>query len=126
MAYCSIHKKELDIEAAKHILDGLGPSPLELSIEAIQQLVADHFKLTQEQLTGKGRKQDVATARHIAMFLVRSLIGSRFTAIGLHFGNRDHSTVIHAVNTVEKKCKNDPSFARLVEDLSNTIRRQNG
>ena len=126
MAYCSIHKKELDIEAAKHILDGLGPSPLELSIEAIQQLVADHFKLTQEQLIGKGRKQDVATARHIAMFLVRSLIGSRFTAIGLHFGNRDHSTVIHAVNTVEKKCKNDPSFARLVEDLSNTIRRQNG
>ena len=126
MAYCSIHKKELDIEAAKHIIDELGPNPLEMSIEAIQQQVADHFNLTQEQLTGKGRKQDVVTARHIAMFLVRSLIGSHFTAIGLHFGNRDHSTVIHAVNTVEKKCKNDPSFARLVEDLSNTIRRQNG
>ena len=126
MAYCSIHKKELDIEAAKHILDELGPNPLEMSIEAIQQQVADHFNLTQEQLTGKGRKQDVVAARHIAMFLVRSLIGSHFTAIGLHFGNRDHSTVIHAVSTVEKKCKNDPSFARLVEDLSNTIRRQNG
>ena len=126
MAYCSIHKKELDIEAAKHILDDLGPSPLELNIEAIQQQVADHFNLTQEQLTGKGRKQDVVTARHVAMFLIRSLIGSHFTAIGLHFGNRDHSTVIHAVSTVEKKCKNDPSFARIVEDLSNTIRRQNG
>ena len=125
MAYCSIHKKELDIEAAKHILDELGPSPSELSIEAIQQQVADHFKLTQEQLIGKGRKQEVVTARHVAMFLVRSLIGSHFTAIGLYFGNRDHSTVIHAVSTVEKKCKNDPSFARLVEDLSNTIRRQN-
>ena len=125
MAYCSIHKKELDIEAAKHILDELGPSPSELSIEAIQQQVADHFNLTQELLTGKGRKQDVVTARHIAMFLVRSLIGSHFTTIGLHFGNRDHSTVIHAVSTVERKCKNDPTFARLVEDLSNTIRRQN-
>ena len=126
MAYCSIHKKELDIEAAKHIIDELGPNPLEMSIEAIQQQVADHFNLAQEQLTGQGRKQDVVTARHIAMFLVRSLIGSHFTAIGLHFGNRDHSTVIHAVKTVEKKCKNDPSFARLVKDLSNTIRRQNG
>ena len=125
MAYCSIHKKELDIEAAKHILEELGPSPSELSIEAIQQQVAAHFNLTQEQLTGKGRKQEVVTARHIAMFLIRSLIGSHFTTIGLHFGNRDHSTVIHAVSTVEKKCKNDPSFARLVEDLSNTIRRQN-
>ena len=125
MAYCSIHKKELDIEAAKHILDELGPSPSELSIEAIQQQVADHFNLTQEQLTGRGRTQEVATARHIAMFLIRDLIDSHFTTIGLHFGNRDHSTVIHAVSTVEKKCKRDPSFAKLVEDLSNTIRRQN-
>ena len=125
MAYCSIHKKELDIEAAKHILDELGPSPSELSIEAIQQQVADHFNLTQEQLTGRGRTQEVATARHIAMFLIRDLIDSHFTTIGLHFGNRDHSTVIHAVSTIEKKCKRDPSFAKLVEDLSNTIRRQN-
>ena len=125
MAYCSIHKKELDIEAAKHILDELGPNPAEVSIEAIQRQVADHFSLTQEQLTGKGRKQGVVTARHIAMFLVRSLIGSHFTTIGLHFGNRDHSTVIHAVSTVEKKCKNDPAFARQIEDLSNTICRQN-
>ncbi len=124
MAYCSIHKKELDIEAAKHILDELGPNPLELNIEAIQQQVADHFNLTREQLIGKGRKQDVATARHIAMFLIRTLIGSHFTTIGLHFGNRDHSTVIHAVNTVEKRYKNDSSFARLVEDLSDTVRRQ--
>ena len=125
MAYCSIHKKELDIEATKHILDELGPSPSELSIEAIQQQVANHFNLTREQLTGKGRKQDVVVARHLAMFLVKRLIGSHFTTIGLHFGNRDHSSIIHAVRTVEKKCKNDPAFASLAEDLSNTIRRQN-
>lgn len=125
MAHCSIYKKEYDIKAAKHILDKLGPSPSELSIEAIQRHIADHFNMTQEQLTGKGRKQDVVRARHIAMFLARSLIGSRFTTIGLRFGSRDHSTVIHAVTTVEKKCENDPVFAKLVEDLSNTIRRQN-
>ncbi len=124
MAHCSIHQQELDLEAAKQILGELGPSPLDLSIEAIQQQITDHFNLTREQLIGKGRKQDVATARHIAMFLIRTLIGSHFTTIGLHFGNRDHSTVIHAVNTVEKRCKNDPSFARLVEDLSDTVRRQ--
>lgn len=125
IAHCSIYKKECDLEAAKYILDKLGPSPSKLSIEAIQQHVADHFNISQGQLTGKGRKQDVVRARHIAMFLARSLIGSRFTTIGLHFGSRDHSTVIHAVSTVEKKCKNDPVFAKIVEDLSNTIRRQN-
>ena len=126
MAYCSVYKRELDMEAAKHILDELGPNSLEMSIEAIQQQVANHFNLTQDQLTGKGRKQDVVTARHIAMFLAKNLIDSPFATIGLHFGNRDHSTVIHAVSTVEKKCKNDTSYAKLVEDLSNTIRRQNG
>ncbi len=125
MAYCSIHKKELDLEAAQHIIQEQGPSPSEVSIEAIQQHVADHFNLTREQLVGKGRQRDVVTARHIAMFLIRTLIeGSHFTTIGLHFGNRDHSTVIHAVNTVGERYQNDPSFARLVEDLSNTIRRQ--
>lgn len=124
VAYCSIHQKELDIEAAKHIIQEQGPSLAELSIEAIQQHIADHFNLTREQLTGKGRTQEVVAARHLAMFLARHLIGSHLTTIGLHFGNRDHSTVIHAVNTVEKKCKNDPAFARLAEDLSNTIRRQ--
>ncbi len=125
MAYCSIHKKELDIEAAKHIIQEKGPSLAELSIESIQQHVADHFNLTQGQLTGKGRTQDVVAARHLAMFLVKRLIGSPFTTIGLHFGNRDHSSIIHAVRTIEKKCKNDPAFAKLAEDLSNTIRRQN-
>ena len=125
MAYCSIHKKELDIEAAKHIIQEKGPSLAELSIESIQQHVADHFNLTQGQLTGKGRTQDVVAARHLAMFIVKRLIGSHFTTIGLHFGNRDHSSIIHAVRTIEKKCKNDPAFAKLAEDLSNTIRRQN-
>lgn len=124
MAYCSIHKKELDIEAAKHILDELGPSP-DLSIEAIQQLVADHFNLTREQLIGKGRKQEVVAARHLAIFLVRHLLGSHLITIGLHFGGRDHTTIGYSIGKIEKRCENDPSFAKLVEDLSNTIRRQN-
>lgn len=126
MAHCSIYKKKCNIETAKYILK-LKSSPSELSIEAIQQHVADHFNMTQDQLTGKGRKQDVARARHIAMFLVRSLIGGSLSlkAIAEHFGRSDHTTVMYAVNTVKNKCKNDPVFAKLVEDLSNTIRRQN-
>lgn len=125
MAYCSIHKSELTIEAAKGIVQARGPGQTsDLTIEAIQQQVADHFNLTQDLLIGKGRKQEVTGARHIAMFLAKRLTQNPLTMIGLHFGNRDHSTVIHAVRTVEKKCKNDPSFARVVEDLSETIRRQ--
>ena len=125
MAYCSIHKTELTIEAAKQIVQTRGPDQTsDLNIEAIQQHVADYFNLTLNQLIGKGRKQDITAARHIAMFLSKHLTKNPLKMIGLHFGNRDHSTVIHAVRSIEKKCKNDPSFARIVEDLSETIRRQ--
>ena len=125
MAYCSIHKSELTIEAAKGIVQARGPGQTSnLTIESIQQQVAEHFNLTQDLLIGKGRKQEITAARHIAMFLVKRLTRNPLTTIGLHFGNRDHSTVIHAVRTVEKKCKNDTSYARVVEDLSEAIRRQ--
>jgi len=123
MAYSSIHKTELTIEAAKRIVQERGPDQKsELSIKSIQEVVGDHFNLTQDVLIGKGRKREVAAARHIAMFLAKRLTPNPLTMIGLHFGNRDHSTVIHAVRTVEKKCKSDPSFAQLVEDLSESIR----
>jgi chromosomal replication initiator protein len=125
MAYCSIHKTELTMEAAKQIVQARGPDQTaELSIESIQQHVAGHFKLSLNLLIGKGRKQDVTAARHIAMFLSKRLTKNPLKMIGLHFGNRDHSTVIHAVRTVEKKCKNNPAFARIVEDLSKTLQRQ--
>ena len=125
MAYCSIHKTEVTIEAAKQIVQARGPDQTSvLSIEAIQQHVADHFNLTLNLLIGEGRKQEVTAARHIAMFLSKNLTDNPLKMIGLHFGNRDHSTVIHAVRSVKDKCKKDPSFARIVDDLSETIRRQ--
>ena len=125
MAYCSIHKTELTMEAAKQIVQARGPDQTaELSIESIQQHVAGHFNLSLNLLIGKGRKQEVTAARHIAMFLSKRLTKNPLKMIGLHFGNRDHSTVIHAVRTVEKKCKNDPAFARIVEDLSKTLQQQ--
>ena len=58
------------------------------------------------------------------MFLAKRLTSSSLKVIGLHFGNRDHSTVIHAVQTVTKKCAADPSFARVVETLADQINSQ--
>ena len=58
------------------------------------------------------------------MYLAKKLTPSPLKVIGLHFGNRDHSTVIHAVQTIEKKCKADSGFAKLVEDLQNLVRQR--
>jgi chromosomal replication initiator protein len=74
-------------------------------------------------LIGKTRKREVAGPRQIAMYLVKRHTKSPLKVIGLHFGHRDHSTVVHAVQTVDKKCNRDPAFARIVESLSEEIRR---
>ena len=125
LAYSSIHNTELSIAAAKHIARERGPDPTtELSIESIQRLVANHFDLTLDTLISKSRKQEVAVARQIAMFLSKRLTPHPLKMIGLHFGNRDHSTVVHAVQTVEKKCKNDSSFARMIDEFTETIKQK--
>ena len=125
LAYCSVHNTELTIAAAKHIARERGPDPTtELSIESIQKHVANHFDLTLDTLISKSRKQEVAVARQIAMFLSKRLTPHPLKMIGLHFGNRDHSTVVHAVQTVEKKCKNDSSFARMIDEFTETIKQK--
>lgn len=125
MAYCSVNRKELTVEAARQIALERGPgNASQLSIEAIQKQVAEHFDLTPDLLIGKTRKQEVANARQIAMFLAKRLTRNPLKIIGLHFGNRDHSTVVHAVQTVDKKCKRDSSFAQMVESLEETIKQK--
>ena len=125
MAFCSVNRRELTVEAARQIAQERGQgNASHLSIEAIQKQVAEHFDLTPDLLVGKTRKQEIANARQIAMFLSKRLTKNPLRIIGLHFGNRDHSTVVHAVQTVEKKCKRDLSFAQMVESLEEIIQQK--
>lgn len=122
MAYCAVNQVELSVDAARKIVqERVPPESAHLSIEGIQRVVAEHFNLTLELLIGKTRKQEVATPRQIAMFLAKRLTKSPLKVIGLHFGNRDHSTVIYAVQTVEKKCEEDTEFSRVVDSLSGKL-----
>lgn len=122
MAYCAVNQAELSIEAARKIVQERSTQDSsQLSIEGIQKMVAQHFDLTPELLIGKTRKHDIASPRQIAMYLAKRHTKSPLKVIGLHFGNRDHSTVIHAVQTVDKKCGEDPAFARVVKTLSEEI-----
>ena len=125
MAYCAVNQEELSVEAARKIVQQRVPAEsTHLSIESIQKVVSEHFGLTPELLIGKTRKHEVAAPRQVAMFLAKRLTNSPLKVIGLHFGNRDHSTVIHAVQTVTKKCDDDPAFARIVESLTDQLQQQ--
>lgn len=80
-------------------------------------VVAKHFDLTATQLKSKSRLQHIADARGLAMFVSRRLTGASYAEIGRFFGNRDHSTVLHACQKTEKLIASDEALHRLVEDL---------
>jgi len=69
----------------------------------------------------KNRKKEVVLARQVAMFLSKKLTKSSLKTIGLHFGGRDHSTVIHAYNSIEQLVSDDDSTKNIVESLRNKI-----
>ena len=92
--------------------------PTLITIEYIQKLVAEYFSLKPDVIIGNSRRKEVAVARHIAIYLCKQLTDSSLKTIGLHFGRRDHSTVIHSIRTVENKYLDDASLSKHIETLT--------
>lgn len=88
-----------------------------LSVDTIQQVTAESFNVTVDDLIGDKRTKDLVLARQIAMYLCRSLLDDSLKVIGRSFGDRDHSTVIHACNKVEEYIKSDSKIRSTVDNL---------
>lgn len=86
-------------------------------IANIQKAVADYYKLTVEMLKGKKRSANIAYPRMVAMYLCRMLTDQSFPRIGLEFGGRDHSTVIHACDKIEEELKNNQELKDAVNEI---------
>ena len=115
----------VSLRTAMHTIKSLGranaiTSPA-ISIEEIQKGTAGFFNIPVAMLTGSTRKQDIATARHICMYLCRRLTEAPLKSIGTEFGNRDHSTVIHACRNIATRLSADPEFEALVSRIQNTV-----
>ncbi|MFA7378020.1 MAG: chromosomal replication initiator protein DnaA [Erysipelotrichia bacterium] len=110
------------IESVQSLID-VKDTKTKLSETKIINIVADYYNLTPSQLTGKIRTSQIAMARHIAMYLVRSLLDVPLTKIGLAFGGKDHTTVMNAVEKVDKALKNDIGLQTAVEDLKKRLKK---
>ncbi|AFM02513.1 chromosomal replication initiator protein DnaA [Bernardetia litoralis DSM 6794] len=93
----------------------------ELSIDAIEEIVAAFFQVTLEQLKGKTRKKEIAIARQFAMYLTKEYTDLPLKAIGWHFGKRDHSTVIHACKVVPLKMEKEESYKKTFDEIIKRI-----
>ena len=122
MAHASLHQRDLNLELAKEVLrDLLQDVQLNLTIEEIQRIVCEYLDIDEDLIRAKTRKREVVRARQIAMYFCKEMTQHSLKTIGLHFGGRDHSTVIHAVKTVEDQVDTDPQFRDAVEQIQRKI-----
>jgi chromosomal replication initiator protein len=118
LAQSSFNKKEIDLDLARSVVKNfIVNNHRELSIESIAATVAEYFHLKPEILKEKSRKREIVQARQIAMYFAKEMTKSSLKTIGLYFGGRDHSTVIHAIGTVNDLYDTDKEFRRYVEEL---------
>ncbi|MCS6821629.1 MAG: chromosomal replication initiator protein DnaA [Microscillaceae bacterium] len=92
-----------------------------ISIDDIQLIVSEHFNLTIQELKDKTRKKEIVTARQIAMYLAKKYTEFSLKSIGYHFGGRDHSTVIHAIQCVEEMLAQSREMRAHIEHLSKIL-----
>ena len=118
IAQAAFNRKEYSIELAQRIIEkSVKNSQCDLTIDHIQQIIADYFNLDIESLHSKTRKRNVVQARQLAMFFSKKYTKSSLSTIGSQIGQRDHATVLHACKTVENLIETDREFKKYVSDL---------
>ena len=123
IAKASLTHSPITIELAEACInDVISKREKVMSSEYIQQVVSKYFNINEKDMTSSKRSNDVAYPRQIAMFLCREIADLSYKQIGLDFGKRDHTTVMHACNKIENEIKNDLNNTKaIVESVKNII-----
>jgi chromosomal replication initiator protein len=122
LAYCQFFGRPQTAATAQEVLrDMVREVSARVTLNGVQECVAAHFQVTLQELRGARRHRSVLVPRQVAMYLCRRLTEASLPEIGRAFGGRDHTTVIHAVNKVERDLAQDLHRKRLVEQLELVI-----
>ncbi|MFN7259063.1 MAG: chromosomal replication initiator protein DnaA [Cyclobacteriaceae bacterium] len=117
--HATLLKKEIDLELAKEVLKNIVKEiQADVSVDFIQKTVGDYFKVDLEAMKSKVKKREIVIPRQTAMYFCKRYTQLTLALIGENFGGRDHSTVIHALESVEDMMKTDANFKNSVEELT--------
>lgn len=123
LAQSSLNRKEITLELAKQMIDKfVKNTSREISIDYIQKVVCDYFSLPLDLMNSKTRKREIVQARQLAMYFSKKHTKASLATIGLHCGNKDHATVLHACRTVNNLIETDKQFRLYVEELEKKIK----
>jgi len=116
LAHASINGRPVTLETAQQILRDIIPvqDSTPVTIEAIQQTVADYYTIAVDEMLGKRRDKHIVFPRQVAMYLIRDETESSLPVIGSAFGGRDHTTALHAIEKITELVRED---ARLQSDI---------
>ena len=124
-AYSTIFfEEDITLELAVEALKGtITPTTnFKNDIQKIQRVVAEHYNVTVDDLKSKKRVATIAFPRQIAIYLSRQLTDESFPRIGMEFGGRDHSTVIHSVDKIDKEIKENKQLAHIIEEIKEKLK----
>ena len=126
MAFAKLEKKEVTLELAEQALkDIISPDEKKvITPDYIISMVAEHFDVTVDDLCGNKRNSKIVTPRQIAMYLCREIISTPLKSIGKCLGNRDHTTIMHGIDKIEKEINNDENLKNTIETLKKKINPQ--
>ncbi len=123
IAHASLMRVEADLELAKKVLKNIVKEiDSEVGIDYIQKTVSDFFRVSQDDLKAKTRKKEIVIARQVAMYFSKDYTNHSLKSIGYHFGGRDHSTVIHALQSVNDMLDTDSKFRYSVDELKKKLK----
>ena len=123
LAYRDLLGDQVDEEAvSRAVRDMLKKSNEYIpSAEVITEYICKYYNMDPSVLYSQSRSRDVVNARNIAMYLIRRMTNLSLVDIGKSFGGRDHSTVLHSLDKVEKQMRSDPAFAEVVKEITTNI-----
>ena len=121
VAFSKMSNRSLNINDCKIILKDVYNSIKIISIDKIQNVTSNFFSINLDEMLSQRRSRPLARPRQIAMYLAKKLTTRSLPEIGRKFANRDHTTVIHAVKTIDKLSKNDEKMRRNIEEIKSII-----
>lgn len=122
-AFSKLHEGRISLNLAKRALRNvIGDPDRPISIENIQKAVCDFYRVKHQDLVGNRRHKAIARPRQVAMFLARKMTAASLPDIAEKFGNRDHTTVLHAVRKMTSLSMEDAQLTTILETLEKTLR----
>jgi chromosomal replication initiator protein len=123
MAQSSLNKKKITVDLAKQMIDKFVKNTAhEISVDYIQKVVCDYFKVPVNDIFSSSRKREIVRARQTAMYFAKKLTVFSLAQVGAYCGDKDHATVLHACRSVENTKLTDKEFKEQLEEIDNILR----